>query len=89
MDTKIDAASAEIRTTLSKSNADVMETIRINTTAILATMGINNVMLMAKIEVGFCFIRLLCGLVINSTYTEITSQSTLSGKVNLTPHLIF
>ncbi|CAC5380605.1 unnamed protein product [Mytilus coruscus] len=50
IDTKIDATSAEIRTTIANSNTEVMETIGAKTFELLATMGINNVVLMAKIE---------------------------------------
>ncbi|CAC5380604.1 unnamed protein product [Mytilus coruscus] len=50
IDTKIDATSAEIRTTIGNSNTEVMETIGTKTAELLATMGINNDALMAKIE---------------------------------------
>ncbi|CAG2233367.1 unnamed protein product [Mytilus edulis] len=50
IDTKIDATSAEIQTTIGNGNTEVMETIGTKTAELLATMGINNVVLMAKIE---------------------------------------
>ncbi|XP_063415539.1 uncharacterized protein LOC134697293 [Mytilus trossulus] len=47
IDTKIDATSAEIQTTIGNGNTEVMETVGTKTAELL---GINNVVLMAEIE---------------------------------------
>ncbi|XP_071124919.1 uncharacterized protein [Mytilus edulis] len=50
IDTKIDATSAEIRTTIGNGNTEVLETIDTVTAQVLASMSTNNDLLVAKIE---------------------------------------